>query len=109
LDLENYVSSLAAGNFPVYLLIYGLRCVVSTVLLLINLIAVYALAKYIFTAGHHLHGDDATLLIRMQVIKNPIILQLKTLRMLNSRGESSFHRQLHLHGYSLPVSIGDTA
>lgn len=84
--LENYVSSLAAGNFPVYFSNTVFVAVVSTALtVLINLMAGYALAKYIF-AGRDIIFTVmiATLMIPLQVIMIPIFLQLKSLGMLNS-------------------------
>ena len=84
--LENYVSSLAAGNFPVYFSNTVFVAVVSTALtVLINLMAGYALAKYIFTGRDIIFTVMiATLMIPLQVIMIPIFLQLKSLGMLNS-------------------------
>jgi len=84
--LENYVSSLAAGNFPVYFSNTVFVAVVSTAItVLINLMAGYALAKYIFKGRDIIFTVMiATLMIPLQVIMIPIFLQLKSLGMLNS-------------------------
>jgi len=84
--LENYQSSLRAGNFPVYFSNTVFVAVVSTALtVLINLMAGYALAKYIFKGRDLIFTIMiATLMIPLQVIMIPIFLQLKNLGMLNS-------------------------
>jgi alpha-1,4-digalacturonate transport system permease protein len=84
--LENYVSRLAAGNFPVYFSNTVFGAVVSTAITgLINLMAGYALAKYIFKGRDIIFTVMiATLMIPLQVIMIPIFLQLKSLGMLNS-------------------------
>ena len=84
--VENYVSSLAAGNFPVYFSNTVFVAVASTfVTVLINLMAGYALAKYIFIGRDLIFTIMiATLMIPLQVIMIPIFLQLKNLGMLNS-------------------------
>ncbi|HKM05730.1 MAG TPA: carbohydrate ABC transporter permease [Sphaerochaeta sp.] len=84
--IENYVSSLAAGNFPVYFSNTVFVAVVSTfITVLVNLMAGYALAKYIFTGRNLIFTIMiATLMIPLQVIMIPIFLQLKNLGMLNS-------------------------
>lgn len=84
--VENYVSSFKAGNFPVYFSNTVFVAVVSTALtVLINLMAGYALAKYIFKGRDLIFTIMiATLMIPLQVIMIPIFLQLKNLGMLNS-------------------------
>jgi alpha-1,4-digalacturonate transport system permease protein len=84
--LENYVSSFAAGNFPVYFSNTVFVAVVSTfITALINLMAGYALAKYVFKGRDLIFTVMiATLMIPLQVIMIPIFLQLKNLGMLNT-------------------------
>jgi len=84
--IQNYQSSLRAGNFPVYFSNTVFVAVVSTALtVLINLMAGYALAKYIFKGRDVIFTIMiATLMIPLQVIMIPIFLQLKNLGMLNS-------------------------
>jgi alpha-1,4-digalacturonate transport system permease protein len=84
--IQNYQSSLRAGNFPIYFSNTVFVAVVSTALtVLINLMAGYALAKYIFKGRDVIFTIMiATLMIPLQVIMIPIFLQLKNLGMLNS-------------------------
>ncbi|MBZ4674109.1 MAG: ABC-type transporter, integral rane subunit [Spirochaeta sp.] len=84
--VQNYVSSLQAGNFPVYFSNTVFVAVVSTfITVMINLMAGYALAKYIFKGRNLIFTIMiATLMIPLQVIMIPIFLQLKNLGMLNS-------------------------
>jgi alpha-1,4-digalacturonate transport system permease protein len=84
--LENYIEAFSQGNFIRYFLnTVFVAVVATTITVLINVMAGYALAKYIFP------GRDiiffvmiATLMIPLQVIMIPIFLQLKQLGMLNS-------------------------
>lgn len=84
--VQNYVSSLQAGNFPVYFSNTVFVAVVSTfITVMVNLMAGYALAKYIFKGRNLIFTIMiATLMIPLQVIMIPIFLQLKNLGMLNS-------------------------
>jgi alpha-1,4-digalacturonate transport system permease protein len=84
--LQNYVSSLQAGNFPVYFSNTVFVAVVSTfITVMVNLMAGYALAKYIFKGRNLIFTIMiATLMIPLQVIMIPIFLQLKNFGMLNS-------------------------
>src|SRR5690554_2072826 len=84
--VQNYVSSLQAGNFPVYFSNTVFVAVVSTfITVMVNLVAGYALAKYIFKGRNLIFTIMiATLMIPLQVIMIPIFLQLKNLGMLNS-------------------------
>lgn len=84
--IQNYVSSLQAGNFPVYFSNTVFVAVVSTfITVMVNLMAGYALAKYIFKGRNLIFTIMiATLMIPLQVIMIPIFLQLKNLGMLNS-------------------------
>ena len=84
--LENYIEAFSQGNFIRYFFnTVFVAVVATTITVLINVMAGYALAKYIFP------GRDiiffvmiATLMIPLQVIMIPIFLQLKQLGMLNS-------------------------
>jgi alpha-1,4-digalacturonate transport system permease protein len=84
--LENYRESLGQGEFPVYFRNTAIVSIVSTVItVLINIMAGYALAKYIFPARSLIFSIMlGTLMIPLQVIMIPIFLQLKRLGMLNS-------------------------
>ncbi|MDY0245174.1 MAG: carbohydrate ABC transporter permease [Sphaerochaeta sp.] len=84
--VQNYISSLQAGNFPVYFSNTVFVAVVSTfITVMVNLMAGYALAKYIFKGRNLIFTIMiATLMIPLQVIMIPIFLQLKNLGMLNS-------------------------
>ncbi|MDN5334682.1 MAG: alpha,4-digalacturonate transport system permease protein [Sphaerochaeta sp.] len=84
--VQNYVSSLQAGNFPVYFSNTVFVAVVSTfITVMVNLMAGYALAKYIFKGRNLIFTIMiATLMIPLQVIMIPIFLQLKNFGMLNS-------------------------
>jgi alpha-1,4-digalacturonate transport system permease protein len=84
--LLNYALTFSRGNFLVYFSNTLFVAVLSTVItVVINIMAGYALAKYIF------RGRDiifiimiVTLMIPLQVIMIPIFLQLKTMHLLNS-------------------------
>jgi alpha-1,4-digalacturonate transport system permease protein len=84
--IENYVSSIRQGNFIRYFSNTVFVAVVSTLLtVVINVMAGYALAKYIFPGRNLIFTlMIATLMIPLQVIMIPIFLQLKRLGMLNS-------------------------
>ncbi|MFA7130107.1 MAG: carbohydrate ABC transporter permease, partial [Sphaerochaeta sp.] len=84
--IENYVSSIQQGNFARYFSNTVFVAVVSTLLtVVINVMAGYALAKYIFPGRNLIFTlMIATLMIPLQVIMIPIFLQLKRLGMLNS-------------------------
>jgi alpha-1,4-digalacturonate transport system permease protein len=82
----NYAATFTRGNFIVYFSNTVFVSVSSTIItVIINIMAGYALSKYIFP------GRDlifvlmiATLMIPLQVIMIPIFLQLKKMHMLNS-------------------------
>ncbi len=84
--LENYANSLKAGNFVTYFSNTVFVSVTSTAItVLINLMAGYALAKYIFRGRNLIFSTMiATLMIPLQVIMIPIFLQLKHFGLLNS-------------------------
>ncbi len=107
--VQNYVNSLQAGNFPVYFSNTVFVAVVSTfITVMVNLMAGYALAKYIFKGRNLIFTIMiATLMIPLQVIMIPIFfLQLKNLGMLNSLwGIIIPPPQQRLLGYFLHVSI----
>lgn len=83
---ENYRASFEAGDFPVFFANTTFVAVTSTAItVLINLMAGYALAKYVFKGRDIIFTVMiATLMIPLQVIMIPIFLQLKRLGMLNS-------------------------
>jgi len=84
--LENYIEAFSQGNFIRYFFNTVFVAVVATTLtVLINVMAGYALAKYIFPGRDIIFSVMiATLMIPLQVIMIPIFLQLKQLGMLNS-------------------------
>lgn len=84
--LENYTNSLKAGNFVIYFSNTVFVSVTSTIItVLINVMAGYALAKYIFRGRNLIFSTMiATLMIPLQVIMIPIFLQLKSFDLLNS-------------------------
>lgn len=84
--LGNYRESLGRGNFLIYFKNTAVVSVVSTVMtVLINIMAGYAFAKYIFPGRNLLFTIMlATLMVPLQVIMIPIFLQLKRFGMLNS-------------------------
>jgi alpha-1,4-digalacturonate transport system permease protein len=83
---ENYVTAFSQGSFPRYFLNSIIVSVTSTIIaVVINIMAGYALAKYIFPGRDLIFTVMiATLMIPLQVIMIPIFLQLKRLGMLNS-------------------------
>ncbi|WP_320128759.1 carbohydrate ABC transporter permease [uncultured Sphaerochaeta sp.] len=83
---QNYASAVRQGNFLLYFSNTVLVSVVSTMLAVtVNIMAGYALAKYVFKGRDAIfYGMIATLMIPLQVIMIPIFLQLKNLGMLNS-------------------------
>jgi alpha-1,4-digalacturonate transport system permease protein len=84
--LSNYVTTFARGNFFVYFSNTVFVAVSSTVItVIINIMAGYALAKYIFPGRNIIFAVMiSTLMIPLQVIMIPIFLQLKSMYMLNS-------------------------
>ncbi|MCR5063800.1 MAG: carbohydrate ABC transporter permease, partial [Treponema sp.] len=84
--LENYFDSLGHGNFPLYFCNTLFVSVVSTIItVLINIMAGYALAKYVFPLRNVIFTVMiATLMIPLQVIMIPIFLQLKSFGLLNN-------------------------
>jgi alpha-1,4-digalacturonate transport system permease protein len=84
--LENYISTFNRGNFLVYFSNTAFVAVVSTLItVIINIMAGYALSKYIFPGRDIIFGVMiATLMIPLQVIMIPIFLQLKNMHLLNS-------------------------
>ena len=84
--LENYFESLGHGNFPLYFCNTLFVSVVSTIItVLINIMAGYALAKYVFPLRNTIFTVMiATLMIPLQVIMIPIFLQLKSFGLLNN-------------------------
>lgn len=84
--LGNYSEAFRQGNFLVYFTNTVFVSVVSTfITVLINIMAGYALAKYIFPGRSLIFTVMiSTLMIPLQVIMIPIFLQLKRLGMLNS-------------------------
>jgi len=84
--LENYAAALLRGSFPIYFRNTVIVSVVSTVItVIINIMAGYALGKYVFPGRNTLFSLMlATLMIPLQVIMIPIFLQLKRFGLLNS-------------------------
>ncbi|MGI6215349.1 MAG: carbohydrate ABC transporter permease [Christensenellales bacterium] len=84
--LDNYVFSFAQNNFFINFKNSLIVSVISTVItVLINTMAGYALAKYIFPGRELIFTVMlATLMIPLQVIMVPVFLQLKRFHMLNS-------------------------
>ena len=84
--IENYISAFTKGNFLNYFSNTIYVSVVATFLtVIINIMAGYALAKYIFPGRNILFSlMIATLMIPLQVIMIPIFLQLKRFGMLNT-------------------------
>ncbi len=84
--LQNYLQALSQGDFTRYFLNSLFVAITSTVLaVLFNVMAGYALAKYIFPGRDLIFGLMlSTLMIPLQVIMIPIFLQLKSLGLLNS-------------------------
>lgn len=105
--IENYVSSLAAGNFPVYFSNTVFVAVVSTfITVLVNLMAGYALAKYIFTGRNLIFTIMiATLMIPLQVIMIPSSYNSKIWVCLTPCGALSYPRRQLRRVSSLPGSI----
>ncbi|MFA7190345.1 MAG: carbohydrate ABC transporter permease [Sphaerochaetaceae bacterium] len=84
--LENYSESLGRGDFLLYFRNSLVVSVVSTAItVLINTMAGYALAKFVFP-GRNITFTImlATLMIPLQVIMIPIFLQLKRFGLLNT-------------------------
>ena len=83
---ENFISAFRHGNFIVYFSNTVFVAVVATLLtVVINIMAGYALAKYIFFGRDIIFAIMiATLMVPLQVIMIPIFLQLKDLGLLNS-------------------------
>jgi alpha-1,4-digalacturonate transport system permease protein len=84
--LFNYIATFARGNFLVYFSNTLIVSVSSTVItVIINIMAGYALSKYIFPGRDIIFAVMiATLMIPLQVIMIPIFLQLKNMHLLNS-------------------------
>ncbi len=84
--LENYASAVSQGNFVRYFLNTVFVACTSTVLsVLVNIMAGYALAKYIFPGRNIIFGIMiATLMVPLQVIMIPIFIQLRNLGLLNN-------------------------
>ena len=84
--LDNYVFSFAQNNFFINFKNSLIVSVISTVItVLINTMAGYALAKYIFPGRELIFTVMlATLMIPLQVIMVPVFLQLRRFHMLNS-------------------------
>ena len=84
--LENYASAISQGNFVRYFLNTVFVACTSTVLsVLVNIMAGYALAKYIFPGRNIIFGIMiATLMVPLQVIMIPIFIQLRNLGLLNN-------------------------
>ncbi len=82
----NFISAFRHGNFIVYFSNTVFVAVVATLLtVVINIMAGYALAKYIFPGRDIIFAIMiATLMVPLQVIMIPIFLQLKDLGLLNS-------------------------
>jgi len=82
----NFISAFRHGNFIVYFSNTIFVAVVATLLtVVINIMAGYALAKYIFPGRDIIFAIMiATLMVPLQVIMIPIFLQLKDLGLLNS-------------------------
>lgn len=83
---ENYSNSLGRGDFLLYFGNTLFVSVISTVItVLINVMAGYALAKYVFPLRNVIFTVMiATLMVPLQVIMIPIFLQLKSFGLLNS-------------------------
>ena len=84
--VENYRESLSQGNFLQYFSNTVFVSVTATLItVIINVMAGYALAKYIFPGRDIIFTVMiSTLMIPLQVIMVPIFLQLKAFHMLNS-------------------------
>ncbi|MDR2802818.1 MAG: carbohydrate ABC transporter permease [Treponema sp.] len=84
--LGNYFSTFRRGNFLVYFSNTIFVSVVSALItVVINIMAGYALSKYIFPGREIIFGVMiTTLMIPLQVIMIPIFLQLKNMGLLNS-------------------------
>ena len=84
--LENYAAAVSQGNFVRYFLNTVFVACTSTVLsVLVNIMAGYALAKYIFRGRTIIFGIMiATLMVPLQVIMIPIFIQLRNLGLLNN-------------------------
>lgn len=84
--LDNYRQALSQGDFVRYFGNSLFVAVASTILaVLFNVMAGYALAKYIFPGRGLIFGLMlSTLMIPLQVIMIPIFLQLKALGLLNT-------------------------
>jgi len=82
----NFIAAFSQGNFVVYFSNTVFVAVVATLLtVVINIMAGYALAKYIFPGRDLIFSIMiATLMVPLQVIMIPIFLQLKDLGLLNS-------------------------
>lgn len=85
-SLDNYITAWGTGNFPRYFANSFFVAVTATVLtVVINIMAGYALAKYIFPGRNLIFTIMIlTLMIPLQVIMIPIFLQLKRLGLLNT-------------------------
>ncbi|MGD1822016.1 MAG: carbohydrate ABC transporter permease [Pleomorphochaeta sp.] len=85
-SFSNYIEALSYGSFVTYFSNTLFVAVVATVLtVLINIMAGYALAKYIFPGRNLIFTIMiGTLMIPLQVIMIPIFLQLKRFGMLNT-------------------------
>lgn len=83
---QNYAVAVSQGNFARYFMNTVFVAVTSTVIaVLINTMAGYALAKYIFPGRNVIFGIMiATLMVPLQVIMIPIFIQLRNLGLLNS-------------------------
>lgn len=84
--LMNYAQAFSQGNFPLYYLNSLVVSVCSTILaVVINVMAGYALAKFIFPGRNLIFVVMlSTLMIPLQVIMIPIFLQLKAMGLLNT-------------------------
>lgn len=84
--IENYANALNTGNFITYFSNTFFVATTATIItVFINIMAGYALAKYIFRGRDIIFSIMiGTLMIPLQVIMIPIFLQLKSLGLLNS-------------------------
>ncbi|MFA6846014.1 MAG: carbohydrate ABC transporter permease [Sphaerochaetaceae bacterium] len=84
--LENYAEALLRGSFQIYFRNTVFVSVVSTIItVIINIMAGYALGKYVFPGRNFMFSLMlCTLMIPLQVIMIPIFLQLKRFGLLNS-------------------------